>query len=249
VSAALEDCLGTGRVEEARDRAWTEARRIQEEDLASCRAIGVCGARHLRDGGSYLTHCNTGALATGGHGTALGVFRTASAQGKRLHVWVDETRPYLQGARLTAWELAEESIPATLVCDAAAASLMASGRVEAVLVGADRITRRGWVANKLGTYGLAVLARHHGVPFFVAAPLTSFDASLDEGRDIPIEERNPLEVLSVAGTLVAPRGFPAFNPAFDLTPPELVSAFFTDQGELLPPYGATIPARLMEQAR
>ncbi|HEY8394090.1 MAG TPA: S-methyl-5-thioribose-1-phosphate isomerase [Thermaerobacter sp.] len=224
-----------------------EARAIQEEDLAMCRRMAEYGAALLPAGARVLTHCNTGALATGGHGTALGVIRTAWSQGRLRHVWVDETRPVLQGARLTAWELLKEGIPHTLIVDGAAASLMRAGRVDAVLVGADRIAANGDTANKIGTYMLAVLARHHGIPFYVVAPWSTVDPGLPSGADIPIEERNPQEVTGYGESRWAPEASPVANPAFDVTPAELITAIITDRGVLRPPYGEGI-ARMAEQA-
>jgi methylthioribose-1-phosphate isomerase len=249
MAASARAFCADGRLSEARDAAWHEAQALFDEDLAACRAIGACGALRLRNGGSYLTHCNTGALATAGWGTALGVFRTAHQAGKALHVFVDETRPWLQGARLTAWELKEEGIPCTLLCDGAAASLMGAGSVEAVIVGADRITCDGSVANKIGTYNLAILCRYFGIPFFVAAPRSTFDNARATGADIVIEQRDPSEVTHFAGNPVAPVGTPAWNPAFDVTPPALVTAFFTDGGELLPPFAQSLSSFLGRSGR
>jgi methylthioribose-1-phosphate isomerase len=191
-----------------------------------------------------LTHCNTGPLACGQYGTALGVMTVAHHAGRELHVWVDETRPYLQGARLTAWELAQAGVPHTLIADVAAGSLFAAGRVDAVLVGADRIAANGDTANKVGTYPLAVLAARHGVPFFVCAPLTSVDPKAPDGTAIPIENRSPDEVTHVRGRRVAPEGTEAFNPAFDLTPAELIGGIVTDEGVLRPPYAPALAAAL-----
>ncbi|GAB6877132.1 S-methyl-5-thioribose-1-phosphate isomerase [Thermaerobacter litoralis] len=219
-----------------------EARAIQAEDLAMCLRMAEHGAALLPVGARVLTHCNTGALATGGHGTALGVIRTAWQKGRLRHVWVDETRPVLQGARLTAWELRQEGIPHTLIVEGAAASLMRSGRVDAVLVGADRIAANGDTANKIGTYMLAVLARHHGVPFYVVAPWSTVDPGVPAGDAIPIEERDPGEVTGFGGVRWAPEGTPVFNPAFDVTPAELITAIVTDRGVLRPPYREAIGA-------
>jgi methylthioribose-1-phosphate isomerase len=195
-----------------------------------------------------LTHCNTGPLACGQYGTALGVVAAAHHLGRELHVWVDETRPYLQGARLTAWELDQAGVPHTLIPDGAAGSLLAAGRVDAILVGADRIAANGDPANKIGTYPLAVLAARHGVPFYVCAPVTSVDATVPDGGAIPIEHRPGEEVTHVRGTLVAPAGTVAFNPAFDITPAELVAAIVTDEGVLRPPFGPAIAAALAAAA-
>ncbi len=221
-----------------------EARRIHEEDRAVCRAMGEAGARLLPDGARVLTHCNTGFLATGGEGTALALVYRAAAAGKKVRVFADETRPLWQGARLTAWELRRAGIPVTLLCDGAAGSLLAAGKVDAVLVGADRIALNGDFANKIGTYPLAVLAARHGVPFYVAAPLSTFDPSLPGGEGIPVEQRSPSEVLAPRGLQVAPSGVDAWNPAFDVTPAELVTAFVTEKGVLRPPFGERIPSLL-----
>ncbi len=210
-----------------------EARAIHDEDRQLCEAIGRHGAAVLPSGG-VLTHCNTGGLATGGAGTALAVITTAWEQGRRFEVFADETRPLLQGARLTAWELVQRGIPVTVLVDAAAAHLMKSGRVAAVIVGADRITACGDTANKIGTYGLAVLAAAHGVPFFVAAPSSTFDLAIDSGDDIPIEERPPREVTHPLGVQAAPDGAAAFNPAFDVTPAHLIKAIVTERGVIEP---------------
>ena len=211
----------------------TEARAIHDEDRELCAAIGRHGAAVLPAGG-VLTHCNTGALATGGDGTALAVITTAWEQGRRFEVFADETRPLLQGARLTAWELVQRGIPVTVIVDAAAAHLMKSGRVAAVIVGADRISACGDTANKIGTYGLAVLAAAHGVPFFVAAPSSTFDLAIDSGDDIPIEERVTREVTHPLGVQAAPDGAAAFNPAFDVTPARLIKAIITERGVIEP---------------
>lgn len=228
----------------ARQRALKEAMAIQKEDIEMCRAIGRHGAAFLKDGQTWITHCNAGALATAGYGTALGVFRAAQEQGKSFHVFVDETRPLLQGARLTAWELREEGIDATLICDNMAGSLMAAGKIHGVVVGADRITADGFVANKIGTYPLAVLARYHQIPFYVAAPASTFDLSLSHGRQIVIEERDPEEVRHFGERPTSPIDMPVFNPAFDVTPPELVTAIFTNIGVLKPPLSSSIRERM-----
>jgi methylthioribose-1-phosphate isomerase len=211
-----------------------EALAIASEDVERNRRIGAHGAPLVPVGGRVLTHCNAGALACVGYGTALGVVRAAHEAGRRPRVWVDETRPVLQGARLTAWELDRLGIPATLVPDAAAASLMASGSVDCVVVGADRIAANGDVANKVGTYGLAVLAAHHGIPFYVAAPTSTIDPSCASGADIVIEWRPAGEVTHVAGVAIAPAGVGAANPAFDVTPAALVTALITEDGVVQP---------------
>lgn len=217
-------------------RLHAEACAIWDEDRAMCRRIGEAGLPLLPDGASVLTHCNAGALATGGIGTALAPIYLAHEAGRRVHVFVDETRPVLQGARLTAWELMEGGVPCTLVPDGVAASLMHAGRIGLVLVGADRIARNGDFANKIGTYPLAVLARHHGVPFYCCAPSSTIDLEVLDGDAIPIEERSADEVTLLGGRLVAPAGVAVYNPAFDVTPAGFVSAFITDTGVLQPPF-------------
>lgn len=211
-----------------------EAQRLASEDVARNRRIGAHGAALLPDGARVYTHCNAGALACVGYGTALGVLRAAHDLGKAPTAWVGETRPVLQGARLTAWELAQLGIPATLVADVMAGSLMAQGEVDCVVVGADRVAANGDVANKIGTYGLAVLARHHGVPFYVAAPTSTIDRACPDGAAIPIEQRGADEVTSVAGCRVAPEGIGVDNRAFDVTPAALVTALITEDGVLAP---------------
>ena len=208
----------------------SEACRIAVEDVARNRALGAHGAALVPDGARVLTHCNAGALACVGYGTAVGVIRAAHEQGRRPSVWVDETRPVLQGARLTAWELDRLGIACTIVADVMAASLMAGGEVDLVVVGADRIAANGDVANKIGTYGLAVLARHHGVPFYVAAPTSTVDPATPAGAAIAIERRDPREVLELSGRRVAPAGVTADNRAFDITPTALVTAYVTEEG-------------------
>jgi len=220
------------------ERLRAEATAIWEEDRAMCRRIGEAGLPLVPDGATVLTHCNAGALATGGIGTALAPIYLAHEAGRRLHVFVDETRPVLQGARLTAWELAHAGIPCTLIADAAAGSLMRQAKVDLVIVGADRIAANGDFANKIGTYPLAVLALHHGVPFYCAAPSSTIDAALRDGDGIPIEQRSPDEVKTVAGRPVAPAAVAALNPAFDVTPARYVTGFLTDRGLRKPPFGA-----------
>jgi len=215
-----------------------EAQRIEQEEVEACRRIGGYGADLLPPQARVLTHCNAGALATGGYGTALGVVRAGWEQGKVSHVWADETRPLLQGARLTMWELMKAGIPATLIVDSAAASVIAGGQVDAIVVGADRVARNGDVANKIGTYMLAVLARRHQVPFYVAAPTSTVDLRLDAGDEIPIEERNAEEVSAPAGVASAPAGAHVYNPAFDVTPGDLVTAIITERGVVRPAYSA-----------
>jgi len=224
------------------DALLEEAHRVAAEDLAACRAIGKHGAELVPDGSGILTHCNAGGLATSGYGTALGVIRAALESGKKCAVYADETRPWLQGARLTAWELLQDGIPVTLLPDVAAASLLASGKVGCVVVGADRIARNGDTANKVGTYPLALAANAAGVPFFVAAPISTVDLRAATGRDIPIEERGAEEVTHLAGARIAAGGVSVFNPAFDVTPAHLVSAIITEQGVARPPYESSLAA-------
>jgi methylthioribose-1-phosphate isomerase len=219
------------------ERLLAEARAIHDEDRELCAAIGRHGAdllAALPAGAGILTHCNTGALATGGDGTALAVIFELARRGKRPHVWADETRPLLQGARLTMWELQRAGIEATLICDSAAAQVMREGRVQAVITGADRIAANGDTANKIGTYSVATLARVHGIPFYVAAPTTTFDLSLASGSDIPIEQRAAEEVTLSFGRQTAPDGAQVYNPAFDVTPAELIEAIITDRGAIRP---------------
>jgi methylthioribose-1-phosphate isomerase len=219
-----------------------EALAIREEDLAACRRLGDLGATLLGNGSRLLTHCNAGALATAGYGTALGIVRSAAREGKVRLVYADETRPYLQGARLTAWELSKDGIPTTLIADSTAGHLMARGEVDAVIVGADRIAANGDVANKVGTYSLAVLARENGVSFYVAAPVSTFDLGTPTGEGIPIEERGEEEVTHHAGRRVAPEGVPARNPAFDVTPYRYVTAIVCERGIARPPYSRSLRA-------
>lgn len=219
-----------------------EADRVLAEDLAACRAIGRHGAALVPDGRGILTHCNAGGLATAGYGTALGVVRAALEAGKKCAVFADETRPWLQGARLTAWELLQDGIPVTLLPDAAAASLLSSGRIGCVVVGADRIACNGDTANKVGTYPLALAADAAQVPFFVAAPTSTVDLRASSGREIPIEERAPSEVTHLAGSRVAAEGVHVFNPAFDVTPSRYITAIVTEWGVARPPYERTLAA-------
>ena len=237
---AVARCLEVARLcaspAEARARLLEEASRIQAEDVRANKALGAHGAALIPDGGTVLTHCNAGALATAGYGTALGVMRAAWEEGTRFSVFCTETRPWLQGARLTTWELQQLRIPASLIVDSAAASLMSRGEVQAVLVGADRIAANGDVANKIGTYGLAVLANSHGIPFYVAAPLSTVDMDAATGETIPIEERAALEVTHIAGQAIAPDGISVRNPVFDVTPFSYVTAIVTEQGVVRAPY-------------
>ena len=217
-----------------------EAIEIHEEDQRLCRAIGRHGQKLLRSGWSVLTHCNAGALATGGMGTALAVIYSAVEKGKKIRVFADETRPLLQGARLTSWELRRAGVDVTVACDNAAASLMGAGEVQCVVVGADRIASNGDVANKIGTYGVAVLAREHDIPFYVAAPSSTFDPHTASGADIPIEQRSNLEVTAGFGKKTTPPGVDVYNPAFDVTPARYVTGFITEQGLLEPPFKRNI---------
>jgi len=239
---ALDRCLRVLQAEPTLPRLLAEARAIHADDQASCRSIGEAGRALVPDGGTVLTHCNTGQLATAGEGTALAVLFAAWRAGTRFRVLADETRPLLQGARLTALELAAAGIPVDVLCDGAAAGLIARGEVQMVIVGADRIAQNGDFANKVGTYGLALAAAAHGVPFYVAAPRSTFDVRLMDGSAIPIEERDATEVLEVAGQSQAPEGVGARNPAFDVTPARLVTGFVTDGGVLRPPFAGPIKA-------
>jgi methylthioribose-1-phosphate isomerase len=246
-STAVNLCRATGRmlgvaretdpgVVEIAERLLAEAHEIRDEDERMCRRIGEHGAALLARGSRVLTHCNAGGLATTGYGTALAPIRMAHEEGKELHVFVDETRPFLQGARLTAWELREAGIPLTLITDSMAAHFMGRGEVDCVIVGADRIVANGDVANKIGTYGLAVLARAHAIPFYVAAPTTTIDLSLKRGEEIPIEQRDPEEVTHLGDQPLAPEGVHAAYPAFDVTPHGLVTAIITERGIVEQPY-------------
>ena len=223
-----------------------EARAIHEEDRAMCHAIGRYGAELLANNSGVLTHCNAGGLATAEYGTALSVFFTAQDQGKQLHVFVDETRPLLQGARLTAWELAQRGIRATLICDSMAAQVMREGKVQAVIVGADRITANGDTANKIGTYSVAVLAHAHQIPFYVAAPTSTFDLSLASGDQIPIEQRSSDEITHGFGKQTAPDGIEVYNPAFDVTPARLIKAIITERGIIEPVSSEAIAAMISQ---
>jgi methylthioribose-1-phosphate isomerase len=228
--------------------ALAVATEIAAEDVRRNRRIGEHGLALVRESASVLTHCNTGALACVGYGTALGVVRAAFDAGRRPHVWADETRPLLQGARLTMWECERIGIDATLVADGAAASLMAAGRVDLVIVGADRIAANGDVANKIGTYGLAVAARHHDIPFYVAAPASTIDLATSGGEAIVVEQRTGEELTSLASRRIAPLGARAFNPAFDITPARLVTAIITEAGVARRPFGRSLPAHVRRAA-
>lgn len=218
------------------DRLIQEALAIQNEDIESNKRMGRFGQELLPDSGTILTHCNAGALATAGYGTALGVIRAAVENGKNLRVLADETRPFLQGARLTAWELWKDEIDVRVISDNMAGSFMRQGLVDAVIVGADRIAANGDVANKIGTYTVAVLAKQHEIPFYVAAPFSTLDLNIPDGSHIPIEQRDPMEVTHIGGVRMVPEGVSVFNPAFDVTPHQLVTAIITDRGVAHPPY-------------
>jgi len=225
-----------GNTVDLKDAMLNEATSMLAEDIDSNRRLGRFGAGLLPDTANVLTHCNAGALATVGYGTALGIIRAAVEDGKRIHVYADETRPRLQGMKLTAWELARDGIAVTIIADNMAASLMRQGKIDAVVVGADHITANGDTANKIGTYSLAVLARHHHIPFYVAAPASTFDMKLMSGVQIPIEQREAVEMTHIDGVRIAPEGVAVLNPAFDITPAEFITAFVTEQGIIEPPY-------------
>jgi len=217
-----------------------EAKRMHAEDIAANQAMGRLGATLLPSSGGVLTHCNAGALATCGYGTALGVIRAAIEQGKKIHVYADETRPFLQGSRLTAWELMKDGIPTTVISDNMAGTMMKQGKIGAIVVGADRIAANGDVANKVGTYTVAILAKEHKIPFYVAAPLSTIDLRTTDGSKIPIEQRNREEVTHIAGKQIAPQGVQVENPAFDVTPAEYVTAIVTERGIARPPYSESL---------
>lgn len=241
---AVRRCMDAARAcsspREAAERLPRLAEEMREEDIAVNRAVGRCGAALLPESGGVLTHCNTGALATAGYGTALGAIRAAWESGKRLRVFCTETRPWMQGARLTAWELARLGIPATLIVDSAAGALMASGQVSAVITGADRVAANGDLANKIGTYALAALAEANGIPFYAAAPLSTVDFGTASGAEIPIEERPAEEVTSLAGRRIAAEGVDVWNPAFDVTSARLIAAVATERGAARPPFEASL---------
>ncbi len=229
-------------VDELKQRLITEALRIHDEDVESCRTMGAHGATLVPQSARILTHCNAGALATAGYGTALGVIRAAAGQGKTIAVLADETRPFLQGARLTAWELLKDGINTTVITDNMAASMMRLGQVDLIVVGADRIAANGDVANKVGTYGVAVLAREHGLPFYVAAPMSTIDLMTPDGSAIPIEERPEREVTHVGSSRLTPVGASIRNPAFDVTPAKFVTAIITERGIARPPFQESLAA-------
>lgn len=217
-----------------------EANLILKEDREVCRAIGDSGLALIKDGDSVLTHCNAGGLATADYGTALAVFFSAHSAGRSFHVYIDETRPLLQGSRLTAWELMHAGIDCTLICDNMAGMLMKQGKIDMVITGADRIARNGDAANKIGTYSVAVLAKHHRIPFYIAAPVSTFDPDIPDGFAIPIEERDPEEVTCGLGKRIAPNDVKVYNPAFDVTPAELIEGIITEKGIARPPYSASL---------
>jgi len=223
-------------IAEIRKSLINEAKQIHQEEVAATEKLSQLGAELIKDGFTLLTHCNAGPLATAGYGTALGVIKAAKEQGKKVSVFVTETRPLLQGARLTTWELMQEGIPVTLITDSMAGYFMKRGEIDCVIVGADRIAANGYTANKIGTYTLAVLANAHGIPFYVAAPTTTIDLSLTSGYQIPIEERSPEEVTHIQGVPIAPAGTRAANPAFDITPHSYITAIITEKGIIRPPY-------------
>jgi methylthioribose-1-phosphate isomerase len=234
-------------VDELKQRLVAEARAIHDEDVESCRTMGAHGAGLVPESARILTHCNAGALATAGYGTALGVIRAAAEQGKKVAVLADETRPFLQGARLTAWELIKDGIDTTVITDNMAGAMMRLGQVDLIVVGADRIAANGDVANKIGTYSVAVLAKEHGIPFYVAAPLSTVDLNTADGSGIPIEERNDREVTHVGATRVTPDGAHIRNPAFDVTPAKYVTAIITERGIARAPFNESLP-QLFESA-
>jgi methylthioribose-1-phosphate isomerase len=239
--------LGSGaNLVQIKEQLLAEAHAMYAEDIAACKTMGAFGGALLPDEGGVLTHCNAGALATCGYGTALGVIRSAIEQGKRIHVYADETRPFLQGARLTAWELMADHIPTTVICDNMAASLMRQGFIQAVVVGADRIAANGDTANKIGTYNVAILAKEHNIPFYVAAPWSTIDLATATGDAIPIEERPAIEVTHHGGKQLTPNGVGIRNPAFDVTPAKYISAIITERGVVRGPYIESL--RKMEAA-
>jgi methylthioribose-1-phosphate isomerase len=241
MKALFAKLLATGTpLAQIQEKLLAEAHAMYEEDIASCKEMGAYGADLMPDNGGVLTHCNAGALATCGYGTALGVIRSAVERGKKIMVYADETRPFLQGSRLTAWELMVDHIPTTVICDNMAASLMRQGKIQAVVVGADRIAANGDTANKIGTYNVAILAREHGIPFYVAAPWSTIDLASATGDSIPIEERPAKEVTHHAGKQVTPEGVGIRNPAFDVTPAKYIAAIITERGVLRAPYSESL---------
>jgi methylthioribose-1-phosphate isomerase len=242
------DLLRVRPVPQIRQAIIDEAQRMHAEDIAINEAMGQHGAALMPATGGVLTHCNAGALATAGYGTALGVIRAAVEQGKKIHVYADETRPFLQGSRLTAWELVKDGIPTTVISDNMSGAMMRQGKIGAVIVGADRIAANGDVANKIGTYTVAVLAKEHGIPFYVAAPISTVDLETPDGSKIPIEQRNPAEVTTIAGKLMTPDGVQIENPAFDVTPAKYVSAIVTERGVAKAPYVQSLAALVRGEA-
>ena len=236
-------------LDQIKEAMLAEADAMYEEDIAACKAMGAFGASLLPVDGGVLTHCNAGALATCGYGTALGVIRSAVEQGKRIRVYADETRPFLQGARLTAWELMEDGIDTTVICDNMAAHLMRKGFIQAVVVGADRIAANGDTANKIGTYNVAILAKEHGIPFYVAAPWSTIDLGTATGEGIPIEERPAVEVTHHGGKQLTPNGVRICNPAFDVTPAKYVTAIITERGVLRAPYSESLRETELRQSK
>jgi len=226
-----------------------ESQRMHAEDIAANQAMGRYGATLMPDEGGVLTHCNAGALATAGYGTALGVIRAAVEEGKKIHVYADETRPFLQGSRLTAWELMKDGIPTTVISDNMAGAMMKQDKIDAIVVGADRIAANGDVANKIGTYSVAVLAREHSIPFYVAAPISTIDFACPDGSKIPIEQRNPKEVTHIAGKQMVPDGVSVENPAFDVTPAKYVTAIITERGVARAPYEESLHKLASAEAR
>jgi methylthioribose-1-phosphate isomerase len=245
--AFAETAQAGASVEQIKDRLDAEAQAIHDEDVANCRAMGAFGADVVPAEARVLTHCNAGALATAGYGTALGVIRGAVEKGKKVAVFADETRPVLQGARLTAWELVRDGIDTTIITDNMTAALMRQGRVDLVVVGADRIAANGDTANKIGTYGVAVLAREHNIPFYVAAPLSTIDLDTPDGQHIPIEERSSREVTHVGSAQLAPVGARVWNPAFDVTPHQFIAGIITERGIFRPPYIESLKAAFAQE--
>jgi methylthioribose-1-phosphate isomerase len=233
--------IGIRPIPQIKQELIEEAKRMHAEDIAANQAMGRHGATLMPSAGGVLTHCNAGALATAGYGTALGVIRAAVEQGKKIHVYADETRPFLQGSRLTAWELMKDGIPTTVISDNMAGAMMKQGKIGAIVVGADRIARNGDVANKIGTYTVAVLAKEHGIPFYVAAPTSTVDLACPDGSGIPIEQRNRNEVTHIAGKQMVPDGVSVENPAFDVTPAKYVAAIITEKGVARAPYEESLP--------
>ena len=240
---SLYDTLkATGSIPEIKQAVVARARQMYDEDIAACMQLGANGAELMPQKGTVLTHCNAGALAACGYGSALGVIRAAVERGHEIDVFADETRPYLQGARLTAWELMKDNIPTTVLCDNMSAHLMKGGRIQAVIVGADRIAANGDTANKIGTYGVSILAKEHGIPFYVAAPWSTIDIHTAHGDLIPIEQRNPIEVTHSNGRQMTPTGVRIENPAFDVTPAKYITAIITERGVLRAPFTESIHA-------